>query len=318
MALLLREDEVEALLDMPSVVGWVEESFRLLGEGRAVALPRQRVRLGRGTLHVLPAGSAELGVLGLKSYTSFRGGTRFLVLLYSAESGELLALVEARALGVARTGAASGVATRHLARPDARVMAVFGAGAQARGQVEAVACCHELDQVRVFSPTAERRERFAAEMSSRLDVAVVPCASPAEALEGAGIVTTITTSSRPVFEPEQLGEGVHINAAGSNSLVRTEIDPRLVRDARVVVDSRVQAREEAGDLLLGAERGWLRWDTLIELGEIVAGRAPGRELPTQLTVFESQGLGIQDVAVAARVYERAVERGVGRRVDVLT
>jgi alanine dehydrogenase len=314
MPLILREADVAALADMPSVIEWVEESFRRLGAGSARNQPRQRVRLPAGTLHVLAAGSAELGYLGLKVYTSFREGTRFLVLLYSAENGRLLALVEADRLGMLRTGAASAVATRHLARRDARTLALLGTGWQARGQLDAIRHVQGLDEVRVFGRDPDRRRRFVEEMSAQTGLDLVPCESAADALQGARLVTTITTAADPLFPADQVAAGAHVNAAGSNSLVRRELDPRLSRQARVVVDSRAQARQEAGDLLVAAERGWLEWDQLPELGEIVAGQATGRTSDDELTIFESQGLGIQDVEVAAHLYERACEGGLGEEI----
>jgi ornithine cyclodeaminase/alanine dehydrogenase-like protein (mu-crystallin family) len=316
MPLLLREADVAALADMPSIVEWVEASFRELGDGDARNLPRERVRLPSGTLHVLAAGSPTSGYLGLKAYTSFREGTRFLVLLYGAEDGRLLALVEADRLGQARTGAASAVATRHLARRDTRAMALFGTGWQARGQLDAIRHVHELDEVRVFGRDPDRRRRFVEEMAPQTGLRLVACESAQEALEGAGVVTTITTAADPLFPADQVQAGAHVNAAGSNSLVRRELDPRLPRQARVVVDSRAQARQEAGDLLVAVERGWLDWDRLPELGEVVAGQAAGRRNDDEITIFESQGLGVQDVVVAGHLYERACERGLGEDVGL--
>lgn len=316
MPLILREADVAELADMPSVIEWVEEAFRGLGEGEARNLPRERVHLPGGTLHVLAAGSPTSGYLGLKAYTSFREGTRFLVLLYGAENGRLLALVEGDRLGMLRTGAASAVATRHLARRDARTLALLGTGWQARGQLDAIRHVQQLDEVRVFGRDPDRRGRFVEEMAAQTGVHLVPCESAAEALEGAGLVTTITTAGDPLFPADLVQPGTHVNAAGSNSLLRRELDPRLPRQARVVVDSRAQARQEAGDLLVAAERGWLDWDRLPELGEIVAGQASGRRSDDEVTIFESQGLGIQDVVVAGHLYERACERGLGEAVDL--
>ena len=319
MALLLREADVESLATMPEAVQWVEQSLRAHGAGRARVLPRQRVKLPTGTLHVLPAADQELGVVGLKAYTSFREGARFLVLLYSAESGQLLALVEADLLGMLRTGAASGVATRYMARQDADVLAVFGSGWQARGQVEAVAAVRPLRQVRVYSRDAERRRRFAAEMSQRVGVEVVASASPEAALEGARVVCTITTARDPLFASDAVQDGTHINAAGSNSLIRRELDEKLVRRARVIaVDSRAQAPLESGDLLVPAERGWIDWALLPELSEIVSGRTPGRLADQDVTIFESHGIGLEDVAMAAHLYERARAAGVGEDVAIFT
>jgi ornithine cyclodeaminase/alanine dehydrogenase-like protein (mu-crystallin family) len=311
-ALILREADVQRLCEMADVVRWVEEATRAHGQAQARNLSRQRVKLPQGTLHVLPSADLEAGVVGLKVYTSYKEATRFLILLYSAENGRLLALIEGNWLGMLRTGAASGVATKYLARPDADCLAMFGTGWQARGQVQAIACVRSLKEIRAYSRDAARRQRFADDMSRLTGIPVRACESPKAALAGAGIVATATTSSTPVFPGDAIGPGVHINAAGSNSLLRRELDETLVRRAdRVVVDSRQQARLECGDLLIPAERGWIDWELLPELREVVAGHTPGRQRPDEITIFESHGLGLLDVAVAARVYLRAVEGGVG-------
>jgi ornithine cyclodeaminase/alanine dehydrogenase-like protein (mu-crystallin family) len=321
MALILREKDVESLLDlteMKDVVRWVEEGLRAHGQGRARNVPRHRVKMPKGTLHVLPAADFDQGVVGLKCYTTFPGAARFLVTLFSAEDGRLLSLMEADYLGMMRTGAASGVATRHMARSEADVLALFGTGWQARSQLLAVAAVRRLRQVRAYGRDPERRRKFAEEMSAVAGVEVVPAESPEAALEGALIVTTVTSSSRPVFPADAVLHGAHVNGAGSNGLLRQELPEELVRKASVVaVDSRQQAKTESGDLLLPAERGWIDWDQLPELSEIVAGHRPGRQHEDDITIFESHGLGLEDVTVAARVYRRAQERGVGQEVELL-
>lgn len=318
MALILRENDVKSLMTMADAVQWVEAALRAHGEGRGRNVPRSRVKMPKGTLHVLPAADLEQGVVGLKSYTVSSEKTRFLVTLFSAEDGKLLSLIEADYLGMMRTGAASGVATKYMARPEADVLGLFGTGWQARGQLLAVAAVKRLRQVRVYGRDAERRKRFAEEMSGLAGVEVVPVESAAAALEGSSVVTTVTTSRQPLFPADAVQPGTHINAAGSNSLLRQELDADLVRKAAIVaVDSRQQSKVESGDLLVPTERGWIDWDQLPELSEIVAGRAPGRQSEADITIFESHGLGIEDVAVAAHVYQRAKERGVGQEVELL-
>lgn len=319
MALLLREADVRSLIEMRDVINWVEESVRAYGEDHARNLPRQRIKLPKGTLHVLPAAQLELGVVGLKCYTSFRDGTRFLVLLYSAENGQLLALIEGDYLGMARTGAMSAVATKYMARPDADVLALFGTGWQAYGQALAIAMVRQLRQIRVFGRDSERRKKFANEIANNLSLDVIPCDSPEATLEGASIVATATTSKSPVVPNDAIQPGTHINAVGSNSLIRRELDEALVRRANiVVVDSRVQARQESGDLLIPAERGWLEWDSLPELSEIVTGHLSGRRDNADITIFESLGLGLQDIAVAAHIYARAREANMGDSVELFS
>ena len=320
MALLLNEHDVRAVLTMPEAVACIEAATKAHGLAQARNQPRERVKLSRGTLHVLAGADLAAeggGYVGLKAYTSFREGNRFLTLLYSAENGRLLALIESDYLGMIRTGAASGVATKYLARADANTLASFGTGWQSRGQVLAVAAVRPLKQVRVYSRDAAHRQKFVEELSGQIDAELVACESPAEALDGASIVVTATTARDPLFPSDAVADGTHINAAGSNALIRREIDERLVRRAGlVVVDSRVQARQECGDLLIPAERGWIDWDLLPELSAIVAGQARGRHNDAEITLFESQGLGLQDVAMAGHVYQKAVAAGIGQQVPL--
>lgn len=319
MALLIREDEVRALITMPETVEWVEGALRELADGRARNIARRRVKLPKGWLHVLPAGNPAEGIVGLKAYTTFGGKARFLTLLYSSEDGSLLALVESDYLGMMRTGAASGVATRHMAREDARIMALFGTGWQARGQLLAVAAVRELREVRVYGRDPKQRESFVREMSALISVTVSAADSPEAALDGALIVATATSARRPVFNSAAVQAGVHVNAAGSNSLLRQEIEEDLVlRAARVVVDSRPTAEQESGDLFAVVEKGALDWTQIPELGEVVAGRVPGRTSPEEITLFESHGLGVEDITVAAHVYARARDAGMGQEVALLS
>ncbi len=312
MPLYLSEDEVAELLPMPAAMDRVEEALSQLAAGRAANQPRRRARVPAGALHVMFAALPETSVMGLKAYTTFAGGARFHVLLYSSVDGQLLALIEANRLGQIRTGAATGVATRHLARPDALIAAVIGTGFQARTQVEAICHARRMQEVRCFSRDPERRQRFSEEMSANLGVWVIPAASARTAVEGADIVTTITASRTPVLEGAWLEPGAHVNAAGSNSLLKSELDEEVVRRADlVVVDSRAAVSLEGGDLLGPLDRGILQHEGLVELGEILGGR-PGRTTEEQITLFKSHGLAIEDVAVAAHVYLQALAAGLGR------
>lgn len=312
MALLLTEADVARLLPMAVALEAVEEAFRWQGEGRLVNRPRVRLPVPGGLLHVMPAALPEAGVMGLKAYATVRGRARFVVLLFSARTAELLAVIEADRLGQTRTGAASGVATRHLARADAHVVGCYGAGWQARSQLEAVCAVRPVREVRVYSRTPERREHFAVEMAAALGVPVRAVEEPEAVARGAHVLVTITTSRTPVLEGRWLEPGVHVNAAGSNARDRTELDAEAVRRADLIAtDSLEQARVECGDLLAAVEQGAVGWDRVCELGEIVAGRRPGRRGPEEITLFESQGVAMEDVAVAARVVERARAEGLG-------
>ncbi|HET7546218.1 MAG TPA: ornithine cyclodeaminase family protein [Usitatibacter sp.] len=317
MALLLREADVERLLTMQSTLELVERVHREYSTGQAIDVPRERTRLPKAALHILQGAVPSMGVFGYKAYTSSREGVRFLVYVFNAERGNLEAIVEANHLGMMRTGAAGGVAAKWLAREDAKVAGLFGAGWQAQGQLEALAAVRRLERVKVFSRTAEKLAKFCAKMRARLSLDVVPAASTEDAVKGSDIVVTITTSATPVFDGEWLAAGTHVNAAGSNSLLRQEIDETTVRRAQpVVVDSRPSALKEAGDLLPALEKGRLHLGGLTELGEVIAGTRPGRTSREQITLFESQGMAMQDLVIAAHLMRLAREQGAGSEVDL--
>jgi len=311
-ALFLSEADVEALLTMDMALEAVEAAHRAHGLGRAVDVPRQRTRTPTAALHILQGALLDEGVVGYKAYTSSRAGVRFLVHLFDAADGVPLAVVEADRLGMMRTGAAGGVAAKWLAREDATEVGLFGAGWQAQGQLEALARVRPLARVKVFSRDEAKRRAFCERMAARLGVEVVPAASAEETVRGSDIVVTITTASEPLLKGEWLEAGTHVNAAGSNALIRREIDEKAVqRAACVCVDSRATALREAGDLLPSLEKGRLAEGQLVELGEIVAGLRPGRRAGDDITLFESQGMAIQDLAVSVRLLALARERGRG-------
>ena len=312
MALFLNEDDVRQLLNMPLTIEAVEESHKELSLARAIDIPRQRTRLPQTALHILQGALPGRDAIGYKAYTSNRSGIRFLVHVFSAASGVLRVVMEADYLGMMRTGAASGVATRWLARPDAEVLGVFGAGWQAEGNIEAVAAVRKLRKVKVFARNTERLAAFCARMSDRLEIDVVPGASPEDTVRGSDIVSTITTASSPLFDAAWLSPGTHINAAGSNSLIRREVGEDVLKVSHpIVVDSVETALKEAGDLLPVLEKGRLSERQLVELGDVILGRHPGRSKPDDITLFESQGMAIQDISVAVRLEILAREQGLG-------
>ena len=298
---------------MPMAMELVETSFRRLADGTAVSHPRQRLRLvEKGVMHYMAASDSAGGYLGLKIYTVSPSGARFLVPLFSGHSGELLALIEANYLGQLRTGAATGVATRAMARADARTAGIVGTGLQARTQLEAVALARKLERVHAFGRDAERREMFA-----RIGVPVTPVATAEEAVRGADILITCTTSTTPVVEGRWLERGVHINAAGVNFANKREIDSETVRRADVIAaDSVEQSKIEAGDLILAFGEDMQRWNSVRELSDIISGKVAGRTSPEQITLFKSNGIAIEDIVVGGRVYELARERGMGRDVPM--
>ncbi len=315
MALFLSEEDVRQLLTMDMALAGVESAHRDLALGQAIDTPRQRSRLPQTALHILQGGLPAQGVLGYKSYTSNRSGNRFLVHLHDAASGQLRAVVAADYLGMVRTGAASGVAARWLARPDSTVAGVFGAGWQAEGHVRAICATLPLKRVKVFSRNPDKLQAFCQRLSEQTGVAVVPASSPEETVRASDVVGTVTTSAKPLFEAEWLEPGTHINAAGSNALIRQELSEAAVRRCSVLaVDAVPTALAEAGDLFPLLEKGRLHERQLIELGDVITGRRSGRESPDEITLFESQGMAIQDLAVALRVVQAAEAQGFGTQL----
>ena len=312
MALFLTENDVKQVLTATMALEAVESAHRDLALGQAQDTPRARTRLPQTVLHILQGALPAQGVIGYKAYTTNRSGNRFLVHMFDAESGQLLAIIEADYMGMIRTGAASGIAARCLARPDARVAGVFGAGWQAEGHVRAICAALPLERIKVFSRNREKLQVFCQRMSETTGVAVVPAASAEETVRGSDLVGTVTTATQPLFDAEWLAPGTHINAAGSNALIRQELsEATLRRCALIAVDAVPTALAEAGDLLPLLEKGRLHARQLVELGDILTGKHTGRTSAEQITVFESQGMAIQDLAVALRVVAAARARGLG-------
>jgi ornithine cyclodeaminase/alanine dehydrogenase-like protein (mu-crystallin family) len=317
MALLLTEDEVQALLPMERAIERVELSFRAQHAGRGINHPRRRIFLEKSSLHYMAAALADGNLVGLKIYTVTRNSFRFVVLLYDGETGELLALIEADHLGRLRTGAASGVATEFLARRSAARVGLIGAGRQARTQLEAVAKVRPVTAAKVFSRDEARRKEFCREMSARLGLGVEPVESAEAAARFGEIVITATTSREPVLRGEWLAPGAHVNAIGGNMANRRELDDAaLARAALITVDSIEQAREEAGDLIHGLMGAGRRWDEVAELHEVMGGTRRGRAADHDITLFKSCGIALWDVAVAGFVYRQALADGRGTVLDL--
>jgi ornithine cyclodeaminase/alanine dehydrogenase-like protein (mu-crystallin family) len=320
MTLLISEAEVRSVLTMAMAMEAVEEISRKEAKGEVVVHPRRRFELPKGGFfHYMAAADYQAGYVAMKQYTYVRGKMRFLVPLYEIASGDLLAWIEADYMGQLRTGAASGVATKYLAIPDARVAAIIGTGGQARTQLEAVAAARKLESVRAYGRDPERREKFAKEMTQRLGVQVTPMSSPGEAVRGADIVTTATTASQPVVHGADLGPGMHVNAIGANHAHKRETDDGAINRAEVVVvDSLEQSRIEAGDLILSFKSDESQWSRVKKLSDLVAGNISGRTNASEITLFKSNGIASWDLAVAVKVYAMARERKLGRELPLWT
>src|ERR671922_2140455 len=315
MALFLDEQQVTGVLTMEMAIAAVEDALKQQGLGTALNNPRTRVRLPTGQLHLMSAALPTRGVIGYKAYTAFRGKTRFHVMLYSSDTGELLALLQADRLGQMRTGAASGVATKYMARADACNVGIFGTGWQARSQLEALCAVRQIQAIKAFGRDAMRRQRFCVEMAQQLGIPVEPADTPEMVVKGMDVVVTSTSAREPLFDGNWLGAGTHVNAIGSNALIRREVDDATVRrSALIVVDSKEQARLECGDLLGPLERGLIHWEQVRELGDVVAGLMPGRRQASDITLFESHGLALWDLAAGMAVYDAATTKGIGQEI----
>lgn len=317
MPLLLTENDVTQLLDIETAISAVEDVLRDQAEGQATNRPRYRVAMPASQLHVMAAGDKRLGVTGLKAYTASRKGARFLVLLYDAQSGDMLAMIEADRLGQMRTGAASGVATKYMARNDADTIGIYGTGWQAESQLMAVCAVRRIKSITAYGRSVERRASFARKMAALLQVEVISAESPEETARGKSIVITATSAREPVLKGEWIEPGTHLNVIGSNFLSKAEVDVETIRRASLIaVDSLEQSRIEAGDLMPAIERGVISWESVIELGQVVAGKVPGRSSEEDVTLFKSNGIALEDISTALRLYQRALERGVGRNVEL--
>jgi len=304
---------VRDLFPMERALELVEASFVAQQGGEAVNRPRQRIMLPHCSLHYMAASLPDENVMGMKIYTVSRGAFRFVVLLFDATNGALLALIEADHLGRIRTGAASGVATKFLARPDACKVGLIGAGRQARTQLEAVSRVRKLSGAKVFSRTQASREEFCREMSTKLQLNVEPAESAEAAARFADIVITATNSTQPLVHGEWLRPGTHVNATGANMANRREVDDAtLERAALIAVDDIAQAKVEAGDLIQGFAALKRGWESVIEMCGIVAGARAGRASGDDITLFKSCGIALWDVASAGYIFRQALEKGKGK------
>lgn len=313
--LYLTEDDVRRLVSVKDAVATLEDLFKSWSDPATINIPRHRAKAGNGTLNLMGAAWGKGEIFGLKAYWGGPGGARFHVLLYSAADGALKAMIEADHLGRMRTGAASGLATKVLANPDARVLGVIGTGRQAMSQVEAVCAVRNIETVRVFARTPEHRDAFARDIERKLHVTAKAAPSGEAAVADADVVVTITKSAEPVLRANWLKSGVHVNAAGANASARREVDAETVLRATVrATDQAAQARLEAGEYRDLVAAGRLRWENVVELGDIVAGKIPGRRGPADITLFKSLGIALEDIAFADLIWRRAVARGAGKRM----
>jgi alanine dehydrogenase len=309
LTILLSDRDVESLLDMGEVVSAVEKAFRAQGTGVAQNYMRTRTGGVASVLNVMHANNSYQSRGGLKAYMSSKGGTRFVVALFDTSDSSLLAIMGADMLGRFRTGAASGVATKHLYAKRSAKVALFGSGKQALTQALALGAVLKVEEFRVWSPKAAHRNAFTNALKDR-GLAASASDSVAAAAKGADVVSGITSSKEPYLDVAMLGTVSHANICGGNVPDRSEITARAVGAfGTVVVDDLPQAKIEYGDLIRAEKAGTFRWESAVELGAVVAGK----KKPAGKTLFKSGGAAIEDVAAANLVYEKA--KALGRFPD---
>ncbi len=327
MALLLTRDDVQAVLTMKDSMEAVEEAFRQLSLGTVDMPQRPVIRAPdkSGVVLFMPALIGGMDSLGMKVVSVYPNNpAQFdkptvlgLILLNDLATGEVVAIMDGGYITAMRTGAVSGVATKHMARPDATVASVFGGGVQARTQLMAVAEARELVRALVYDVVPDQAAGFAEDMTNLLGIPVEAVDDARTAVEQAHVVSTATSAHEPVFDGEWLQPGAHVNGIGSHAPDMRELDTAAVARSRVIVDQKSAALAEAGDLIIPMQAGEISEDHIVgELGDVVAGKIPGRVSDEDITLFKSEGLAIQDVSVAAKVYELAAERGVGTEVSI--
>ena len=315
-AIYITEADVARLVTVKDAIASLEELFATWGQPSTWNIPRRRAPLPGGGFNLMGASYGAKNIYGLKAYAGMKGG-QFHTLLYSSSEGRLKAMIEADLFGQLRTGAASGIATRLLANPDAQTLGMIGVGRQSRTQAIAVCAVRPIKRVLVFARTAESREAYARSLEKELGIEVRAAASAEACVREANVVVTITKSAVPVFRGEWLTQGTHVNVAGANAGDRREVDGETVlRSAVKVTDDVEQARTEAGELrdLVAANK--LKWTDVCELGELATGRVQGRRSSSDITLFKSLGIALEDVAFGELVYQRALAAGVGKPLPV--
>ena len=320
--LLLSEADVQQVLSMPDLIAAMEAALIQFSSGRVQQPLRTVLEVGdrHAFFGVMPAFVPDADALGTKLVTVFGSNTAVglpthlaTILLLDPNTGQLLAVMDGRYITESRTAAVSAVSVKHLALPDAGVLALIGSGVQARSHLEAIGHVRRLKDVRVWSPRQESRERFAREMQPHCSAPITPAVSAAEAVRGANIIALVSASREPVVRSEWIADGAHVCAVGACRPDQREMDTALVSRARVFVDSRIGALAEAGDVVIPLKEGAFGKDHIAgELGELAAGKIAGRQQQHQVTIFKSLGMAVEDVAAAQLAMSRATEKGLGR------
>ena len=320
MALILNESDIISLFPMEDAIKASDLAFKLQAGTQSINHPRIRIANQKQFFNYMTASSPELGFYCMKTYSIHKNTPpTFYVYLYDYSNGNLLSIMNASALGQIRTGAASGIATKYLSKQNSTTLGIIGTGYQAKTQAQAIAAIRPITLIKVYSRSLENRNSFANWIEQNLNIECISANSPEDCIEKSDIITTITTSKNPVFRGSQITAGTHINAAGGNHYMRRELDDNTVlKSDLIATDDINQARIECGDLINVIDRGLLRWHYVHQLSEIISGLKVGRTNDNQITLYESQGLAIQDLTAAAHIYSKAVKNKIGVKVDIET
>jgi alanine dehydrogenase len=315
MPIFMDEECVTGLVTMDDALEVLDELFREQGRDRVVNVPRVRAPVKGGILRITTAVLSYRGYYGIKissnAVSSKHVGRLFC--LYREDGADLCAIMQVYGMGAIRTGAASGIATKYLSNPDAGTLGVIGSGPQARTQALAICKVRPIREIRIYSKTPENRARFARDIATETGVKAVAVDTAEAAAQGSAVVVTATSSKTPVLSGQWLAPGTHVNAIGANYEHRRELDLDAVAAARfIAADDREQVQYESTDLVEAVKGGRLKWDDVHNLSDVVSGRVRGRTSPQDITLFKSLGVAMEDVALAARAYERAVERNAGQ------
>ncbi|MBI5404100.1 MAG: ornithine cyclodeaminase family protein [Ignavibacteriae bacterium] len=325
MTLILNRNDVISVLQMQDCMDVVEKAFAELANGTAVLPLRTGIKPPDGVSLYMPAYLKEMGALACKVVTVYKDNpvkhnmptTIGKVLLQDINTGDVICIMDGGYLTAVRTGAASGVATKYLAREDKnQVAGIFGAGVQAKMQLWAVATARDIGKAIVYDISADAMEKFVSEMSAKLNIGIIKAKSPEEVLQ-ADIICTASSSATPLFDGKLVKDGTHINGIGSHAPAMRELDTETIRRSLFIGDSREACFSEAGDIIIPVNEGAIKESHFYaELGEIITGKKKGRTSSAMITLFKSNGLAIQDAATAKVIYERAVEKGIGQKVEI--
>lgn len=326
MPLLLSRDDVMKVLEMADCMEVVEKAFAELASGTAVLPLRINITPPGGLALYMPAYLKEMGALACKVVTVYKNNpkkhnmptTIGKVLLQDPETGNVICIMDGGYLTAVRTGAVSGVATKHLARDGkGQTAGIFGAGVQAKMQLWAVAVARGLAKAYVYDISAEAVEKFVSEMSGKLNMDIARADSPDQILAEADIICTATSSPTPIFDGNKVREGTHINGIGSHTPNARELDTAIIKRSKLIADSYEACLNEAGDIMMPIQEGAIDKSHMhAELGEVITGKKPSRTDDKEITLFKSNGLAIQDVATAKLVYDKAVRAKIGTKVEL--